>query len=53
MSLKVQNLRSNSAMNSEVMDRTELTMIIREVIREEIGMAFDLKLQPIDRKSVV
>lgn len=47
MSAKDRNLRSNSVMNSSVTDRTELTSIIREVIREEIVMAFDLKLQPL------
>ena len=30
-----------------VKDRTELSVIIRDVIRAEIGLAFDLKMQPI------
>ncbi|KAL7385778.1 hypothetical protein ABVT39_000085 [Epinephelus coioides] len=47
MSVKDRNSRSNSVMNSSAIDRTELTSIIREVIREEIGMAFDIKLRPI------
>ncbi|KAL7403240.1 hypothetical protein ABVT39_026749 [Epinephelus coioides] len=43
MSVKDRNLRSNSVMSSSAMDHTELTLIIRE----EIGMAFDIKLRPI------
>lgn len=39
------NLRSNTVM----LDRTELASIVREVIREEIGTGFDLKLQPIQQ----
>lgn len=34
-------------MSKSNVDRQELASIVREVIREEIGSAFDLKLKPI------